>query len=177
MVDGVEIPTRVLGRLGAVAAAGQLAVRPCGPRVRLAAGQHRVVLQSTEQFQPVSLALTAVGPSPPVTRSRLLRVVSSDDTRVVLDVGAGEDAIVSVPQNINAGWVATVDGVELEPIVVDGWAQGWLLPSDLSGEVELAIAPQRGYLVGLVGGLVLLGLVLLWGPGSALRRRRPVASL
>ena len=171
VVDGIEIPTRVLGRLGAVAAAGQLAVRPCGPRVRLAAGQHRVVLQSTEQFQPVSLALTAVGPSPPVTRSRLLRVVSSDDTRHVLDVGSGEEAILSMPQNFNKGWIARVDGRELEPVQVDGWAQGWLLPEDTSGEVELTFEPQRGYLITLIAGLVLLGLVLLWAAWVALRTR------
>ncbi|MET0524776.1 MAG: alpha-(1-_3)-arabinofuranosyltransferase family protein [Nocardioides sp.] len=171
VVDGIEVPTRVEGRIGAVAAAGQLAVRPCGPRIRLAAGQHRLELRSTEQFQPVALTLAAVGPHPSVSRSRLLRVVDSEDTRHVLDVGPGQEAILSMPQNFNEGWTARVDGDELEPIQVDGWAQGWVLPEDTSGEVVLDFQPQRGYLVTLVAGLVLLGLVLLWAAWLALRHR------
>ena len=170
VVDGIEVPTRVQGRIGAVAAAGQLAVRPCGPRIRLAAGQHRLELRSTEQFQPVALTLTAVGPHRGLPL-RLLRVVDSDDTRHVLDVGPGEEAILSMPQNFNGGWIARVDGDELEPIQVDGWAQGWVLPEDMSGEVVLDFQPQRGYLVTLIAGLVLLGLVLLWAAWLALRHR------
>lgn len=181
-VDGRAIPTKVTGNVGAVVSAGQLAVRPCGKGGRgpvdLDAGAHRVRLLSTEQFQPVSLGLTPVdrpeGADGDGRRSRTVRLVAADDTRVVLDVDAGEDAIVSAPHNVNAGWVATVDGHELEPIVVDGWAQGWLLPEDLSGEVELTYAPQRGYLTGLVAGLVLLALVLLWAAvilGAGLARR------
>ncbi len=171
VVDGIEYPTRVEGRIGAVIAAGQLAVRPCGPSIRLAAGQHRVALRSTEQFQPVSFSLTAVGPTTSVTRSRLLRLVSSDNTRQVLDVGPGEEAILSTPQSFNKGWTARVDGDELEPVQVDGWAQGWVLPEDTSGEVVLSFEPQRGYVVTLIGGLVLLGLVLLWAAWVLLRNR------
>jgi arabinofuranan 3-O-arabinosyltransferase len=171
VVDGIEVPTRVEGRIGAVAAAGQLAVRPCGPRIRLAAGQHRLELRSTEQFQPVALTLGAVGPNPSVSRSRLLRVVDSDDTRHVLEVGQGEESILSMPQNFNEGWTARVDGDELEAVKVDGWAQGWVLPEDTSGEVVLDFQPQRGYLVTLIAGLVLLALVLLWAAWIALRHR------
>ncbi len=183
-IDGREIATKVTGNVGAVVSAGQLAVRPCrrdgrGP-VDLSAGEHRVRLLSTEQFQPVSLALTPVerpeGAHGDGERSRGVRLVSAEDTRVVLEVDDGEDAIISAPHNANAGWVATVDGHELEPILVDGWAQGWLLPADLAGEVELTYAPQGGYRAGLVGGLVLLGLVLLWALAilavDVVRRRR-----
>ena len=64
-----------------------------------------------------------------------------------------------------------MDGRELEPIQVDGWSQGWVLPEDTSGEVELTFEPQRGYLITLIAGLVLLGLVLLWAARVALRNR------
>lgn len=167
VVDGEVLDTSVEGLLGDVVAAGQLAVQPCdedGP-ISLDAGEHRIELRSTEQFQPVGLTLDAVGGGAAAERepdrSRDVRLVSSADTRVRLEVGAGEEAVLSAPHNVNAGWVATVDGRELERITVDGWAQGWVLPADVAGEVSLDYAPQRGYLVGLLGGLVLLALVLL----------------
>ncbi len=177
MVDGAEHPTRVHGRLGAVTAAGQLAVRPCEGRIELTEGEHRVQLRSTEQFQPVSMALKAAGPKTAVDRSRLVRVESSEDCRHVLVIGPGEEAILSMPQSFNRGWSARVDGKELEPVQVDGWAQGWVLPEDTAGEVVLTFDPQRGYLITLIAGLVLLGLVLLWAGWVGLRTRleRPEA--
>ena len=171
VVDGIEYPTRVNGRIGAVTAAGQLAVTPCEGRIELSEGEHRVELRSTEQFQPVSMALKAAGPRAAVDRSRLLRVESSGDTRHVLEVGPGEEAILSMPQSFNRGWSARVDGEELEPVQVDGWAQGWVLPEDTAGEVVLTFDPQRGYLITLIAGLVLLGLVLLWAAWVGLRTR------
>ncbi|WP_408899208.1 alpha-(1-_3)-arabinofuranosyltransferase family protein [Nocardioides sp. R1-1] len=182
VVDGRTVDTRVDGLLGDVVAAGQLALEPCdgtGP-LRLSPGEHRVELRSTEQFQPVNLTLDSVDggaePERGPARSRSVRLLSASDTRVRLEVGAGESALLSSPHNVNAGWVATVDGRELERITVDGWAQGWLLPADAAGEVELTFAPQRGYLVALVAGLGLLGAVLLAALGillaGALRRLR-----
>lgn len=185
VVDGRVVNTRVHGFLGDVVAAGQLAVEPCdrsGP-LHLTAGKHRVALRSTGQFQPVGLTLDAVGsgaePARVRPRSRTVRLVSSADTRVRLDVGPGQDAILSSPHNVNVGWVATVEGRELERITVDGWAHGWRLPAGTSGEVELVYAPQRGYLVVLVAGLGVLGAVLLAAVGilvsGAVRRRRAPA--
>lgn len=153
VVDGRQVATRVSGTIGDVVGDGELAVHPCGVRRwRLAAGVHRVRLLSTEQFQPVELGLLPTRASAPV---------------------AGAGTILSEPANINPGWTATVDGRPLTPIAVDGWAQGWLRPAGTSGQVVLSFTPQQGYVAGLVGGLVLLGLVLLAGcwvlvrPGAA----------
>ena len=169
VVDGEVVETRVEGFVGDVVAAGQLAVVPCADeaQIRLDAGEHRVQLLSTEQFQPVGLTLDAVGAGADAERaperSRDIRLLSSSETRVRLDVGPGEEAVLSAPHNVNAGWVAEIDGHELEPLLVDGWAQGWVVPEDLAGEVELVYAPQRSYLVVLITGLALLAGVLLWG--------------
>ncbi|GAA3822183.1 alpha-(1-_3)-arabinofuranosyltransferase domain-containing protein [Nocardioides panacisoli] len=168
VVDGRRYPTRVRGSIGAVIAAGQLAVGPCGRtphRLDLGPGRHRVRLLSTEQFGPVAMVLRSGGDpaSRAVERSRSLEIRSTSGTRVVLDVGPGQTAIVSAPFNENEGWEASVDGRRLEPITVDGWAQGFVIPAGVSGTVVLTFGPQRSYLVGLIVGLVLLGLVLLWG--------------
>ncbi|HJQ07160.1 MAG TPA: alpha-(1-_3)-arabinofuranosyltransferase family protein [Nocardioides sp.] len=163
VVDGHRVETRVSGTIGDVVADGELAVHPCGVRRwRLAAGVHRVQLLSTEQFQPVALGLLPTRATPaPDGRSRTISVVSSTDTRTVLQVGPGADAIISAPFNVNAGWTATVGGHTLAPLTVDGWAQGWRIPAGTSGRVVLSFTPQQGYVAGLVAGLVLLALVLL----------------
>ncbi|WP_205474580.1 alpha-(1-_3)-arabinofuranosyltransferase family protein [Nocardioides sp. SYSU D00038] len=160
-IDGRRYPTRVRGPLGAVTANGQLAVKLCGPSLELEEGEHRVRLLSTPQFQPVALTLRAIADRPAVARSRLLVERSTSDTRHVLEVGPGEDAILSTPQSFNAGWVARAGDRVLEPLQVDGWSQGWRLPADVSGRVVLTFDPQPGYLRTLVAGLVVLGLVLL----------------
>lgn len=162
-VDGRAVETRVEGLIGDVVAAGQLAVVPCGTdEVELPAGEHRVRLTSTEQFQPVALTLAAGrGDRDSHLRSRDVELLSRSDTRVRLRITAGEEAILSAPHNVNDGWRARVGGREVEPITVDGWAQGWIVPAGVAGEVELDYAPQRGYVVGLVAGLVLLGGILL----------------
>ncbi|GAB3859264.1 alpha-(1-_3)-arabinofuranosyltransferase [Nocardioides maradonensis] len=141
VVDGRQVATRVSGTIGDVVGDGELAVHPCGVRRwRLAAGVHRVRLLSTEQFQPVELGLLPTrAPAP----------------------AAGAGTVISEPVNINPGWTATVGGRRLTPIAVDGWSQGWLRPAGTPGPVALSFTPQRGYVAGLVGGLVLLGLVLL----------------
>jgi len=176
VVDGQEIRTRVSGQIGSVVAKGQLAVEPCGVRGRIAldAGQHRVELRSTAQFQPVALKLDSVEEPAPVERSRSLEVVAESETRRVVRVGAGEAAILSLPQSFNVGWAATVDGRTLTPLQVDGWSQGWLVPEDVAGDVVLTYEPQRAYVVLLIAGLVVMGLVVLAGAGiGVVTRLRP----
>ena len=153
-------------------AAGQLAVRPCGGRIRLTEGEHRVELRSTEQFQPVSIALTAAGPNAPVepVPPGAGGVVRRHPARARRRTGRGGDPLDAAelqPGLDRRAWTAQ----ELDPVQVDGWAQGWVLPEDTSGEVVLTFEPQRGYLITLIAGLVLLGLVLLWAAWVGLRTR------
>ena len=173
VVDGRTIKTRVDGQIGSVVSKGQLAVRPCGVkgRIDLAPGEHRVALLSTAQFQPVELKLDSITDPEPVERSRSLDVLEEGDTRRVLRVGAGEEAILSLPQSFNVGWTAWLDGIELSPLQVDGWSQGWLVPEDAAGEVVLTYEPQRPYLVLLVGGLAVLAVIVLAGVVTAVTTR------
>ncbi len=159
--------TRVAGVMGDVAAAGQLAVVPCGRRdIRLDGGTARVQIRSTSQFQPVSISLVPVEGLTPVAKDtsfrRLTSVTDSAD-RQTLRLGAGGAGLLTTTRNFNPGWRATLDGTELRVQRVDGWAQGWQVPSGQGGRLVVEFAPQRPYVVGLVGGLVLAGLVLLAG--------------
>ena len=77
--------------------------------------------------------------------------------------------IIAGYENANPGWVAEQQGVALEPVVIDGWRQGWRT----SGEPEPVtahFAPGTTYRWSLaVGMLALLGLLA----GLATGRRRP----
>jgi arabinofuranan 3-O-arabinosyltransferase len=169
VVDGEVVPTRVEGQVGAVVAKGQLAVEPCGVRGRIAldAGEHRVELRSTAQFQPVELKLDSVDDDGDVERSRTLDVLQQGETERVVRVGAGEQAILSLPQSFNVGWTARLDGAVLTPLQVDGWSQGWVVPQDAAGEVVITYDPQQPYLVLLLGGLAVAGAIVLAGAATA----------
>jgi arabinofuranan 3-O-arabinosyltransferase len=174
LVDGRRMPTRVSGFLGSISSAGRLAVLPCGKKVSLTPGEHRIQLASTQQFQPVEMSLTARQTEASATPSRALTVLTSSRDRQRVRISSGRSAIVSASRNFNKGWVAEIGGKRLTPIEVDGWSQGWLLPAASSGVLHVSFAPQAGYHKNLVIGLVLLGLVLLSALAVLLlRRARP----
>jgi arabinofuranan 3-O-arabinosyltransferase len=81
-----------------------------------------------------------------------------------------EPTLLVVPENVNPGWVATLDGGRLETRVVDGWQQGYLLPAGPAAEVRLEFEPGSTYRAALVAGaagVVLLLAVLLVPARSA----------
>lgn len=162
-VDGKRYQTRVDGFVGDVVSAGPLRVLPCFPTVAIPAGEHRVRIASTEQFQPVSARLVSTRsqrpPGPNTIRS--LRTVEDGATRQELRVGSGPASVLSTTRNFNAGWAATLDGRPLRTIRVDGWAQGWRLPEGDGGRIVISYGPQASYLVLLLGGLAFAGIALL----------------
>ncbi|WP_433681444.1 alpha-(1-_3)-arabinofuranosyltransferase [Nocardia sp. CA-119907] len=85
--------------------------------------------------------------------------------------------LLALPLSTNVGWRATAaDGSALEPIVVNGWQQGWLLPdaeSTPSGPITVSFPIDRWYRLSIFGGLLLLiPLILLAIPRT---RRTPTA--
>lgn len=176
-VDGRRYRTRATGPLGNIASGGPLTIVPCEGPVRMSAGTHRVQVAATLQFGPVSATLTptegGVTSRGDVTR-RSVEVLEQEDSRQVVRLGPGPGAVLATGRNINAGWVARLDGEVLPVQRVDGWAQGWIVPAGAGGEVEVSYAPEESYVAILLGGLVvtaavlLLALVLL-----ALTRLRP----
>ncbi|MEV0028844.1 alpha-(1-_3)-arabinofuranosyltransferase [Nocardia sp. NPDC050793] len=106
-------------------------------------GRADVVVAPTELFSVDRLRLnrTDFEPTAPATDLRLL----------------------VLPLSTNVGWEAhTADGRSLEPIVVNGWQQAWLLPVDAQGPITISFPVDRWYRLGIFGGLLLLvPLVLL----------------
>jgi GT2 family glycosyltransferase len=97
-------------------------------------------------------------------------VVASDEIDARGTVPAGADGRILVLSELaDEGWSATLDGSPLEPVVFDGWAQGFVLGSD-GGELDLTHQGTRraGVLLIQLGAVVLA--VVLALPG--MRRER-----
>jgi arabinofuranan 3-O-arabinosyltransferase len=77
--------------------------------------------------------------------------------------------LLTVHENVNAGWRATLGGRELQRITVDGWQQGYVVPAGAPGVVHLVYTPDRWYRLGLAAGLLAALLVL---GGALLPERR-----
>ncbi|WP_435741479.1 alpha-(1-_3)-arabinofuranosyltransferase domain-containing protein [Nocardioides sp. SYSU DS0663] len=134
--------------------------------VALASGTVEVVAARSEAADVASVVLTSEtdpGPRPAPVPAGL--DVTGPVERTLLP--AGNDAVVTMRENANAGWVASQDGDELEPVVLDGWQQGFVV--DGAEPVTVRFAPDRIYRLGLVaGGVAVLGLLaVVW-----LTRRR-----
>jgi arabinofuranan 3-O-arabinosyltransferase len=84
------------------------------------------------------------------------------DRREVQVPPASSSRLLVVPESINPGWIARdAAGTRLEPVTVNGWQQGWVVPAGTSGTVTLSFDSNRPYRAGLIGGLALLPLLAL----------------
>jgi arabinofuranan 3-O-arabinosyltransferase len=177
-VNGKLVPTQVTGTFADLLTARPMRFTACKP-VKLAAGSNRVVEPAADLFdiQDVVLSssaararLSAAGPA-----ARPARVLAWTSQRRTIRVATAVRSFLVVPQNVNAGWQATLGGRRLRPVRLDGWEQAWLLPAGSSGTVTLTYLPNTIYQRALAGGLaalVLLGLLAL----RVGRRRGQVAA-
>ncbi|KAA1429048.1 alpha-(1-_3)-arabinofuranosyltransferase domain-containing protein [Nocardioides antri] len=165
-LDGEEIATRVTGTMADVVNGSPLALEACDERtgkraeVDLRAGEHRLHATPTAAFDVVDLVATDRRASSRTTE-RKVRIEAWGSTERTAVVEAGDESLLSLPENFNDGWVAEVDGEELTPVRVDGWQQGWILPAGERTTVELRYQPQTTYDVILPLGLVASGSLLL----------------
>jgi arabinofuranan 3-O-arabinosyltransferase len=102
-------------------------------------------------------------------------VLSQARTRLTARIETTSPQIVSFGQSINRGWKATLrtadDTIDLgAPFVVQGYANGWLVPE--SGDLVLEWTPQRFVMGSLLISLIsAIGLIVV-----ALGRRRQMGS-
>ena len=166
-LSGRVVPTAVEGRLADIAAGRPVALRACDT-VRLGSGQVRVSLSASAEFAPHTLGLRT-GAADVTTGATPLDWAEKGETSRSLLVPAADTArVLTVPENQNDGWAATLRGRHLESIRLDGWKQGWVVPAGEGGTVQLSFTPQRPFLAGLAAGLLGALVVVL----AALRRPR-----
>jgi arabinofuranan 3-O-arabinosyltransferase len=165
-IDGQQVDTRVHGTMADVVNGTPLRLVGCGPAsVTLDEGQHRLRTPSNAEFQVIQVAGVPMDSRRgDLSRARLAKIVRWGETQREAEVTAGGETLLSLPENFNPGWVATVDGTELRALRVDGWQQAWLLPASEERErVEFEYRPQRAYAAVLNVGLGSSGVLLLAG--------------
>ncbi len=173
LVEGVSVPTRVAGPRSAAYGLGSLAYEACAP-VRMSGPEGRVAVEPWGGFVPERLLLTRSDRATPTeSPARSVEVGRISVGRLSAVVGPGAQALFTIPQNVNLGWRATLDRRPLDPVTVDGWKQGFVVPEGSGGRVSVTFAPDAPYRWGLLSGLVLVLLIV----GSALvpTRRRATA--
>jgi arabinofuranan 3-O-arabinosyltransferase len=180
-LNGVALPTSVTGTLGDYLAGAALPLRVCDPfdpaadadAIDLVAGEHRLRTEPSPHFVVQDAALRLAGLPPPATRTRDTTVRRWEPTSRTLSVAPGDEAVLVVAENANAGWRATLDGVELSTLRVDGWQQAWSLPAGNGGLVTMEFTPDRSYRQRLAVGAVTASLVVLLALLPARGRRPP----
>ncbi|EOD64071.1 coagulation factor 5/8 type [Amycolatopsis vancoresmycina DSM 44592] len=173
-LDGLDYRTSVQGTLSDITAHRPLELRMCRDSeggVALPAGGHELRTDRSESFVVQDLWLRPVhaAATPPVHRA--VQVGEWAATARSVTVAPGAEAVLAVPENANAGWVATLDGKQLTRTRVDGWQQAWIVPAGPGGVVSLTFTPDAHYRLSLLIGAIAV-LVLLVGVVWPVRRRR-----
>ncbi|MGW5470000.1 glycosyltransferase family 2 protein [Streptomyces chartreusis] len=99
------------------------------------------------------------------------QAVAAGPVEIHTTVPAGSDGrVLRLADSVDDGWTATLDGKELTPTTVDGWAQGFELPAE-GGRLDVTYDDPIGHTVWLwAQGFLALVLVVMALPG----RRRDV---
>ena len=144
-VNGAAVSARVSGSAQDALARRELSLSGCEQVVSDADGLRIETASRPLGLDLDQLVLRSPRPiaAPPPTPS--VEVRRHDDTSYSLRVPAlADDAWLVLGQSHNDGWSASVDGVDLgDPVLIDGFANGWRLEAGDERSVELRWTPQR----------------------------------
>ncbi|MBO1336849.1 alpha-(1-_3)-arabinofuranosyltransferase family protein [Streptomyces sp. VRA16 Mangrove soil] len=173
VIDGTAHRTSVKGTVADLTERRPVTVTLCDG-LDLSAGPH-----TFDTARGGALALTTVtltgadaadaAKATPTSRDLTVRDWLGD--RRTVQVGSGEATYLTMYENANDGWQATLDGKKLTALRLDGWQQAWLVPEGAGGTVKLSYEPATTYDAGLIGAAVALATLV----GLALWRRREIA--
>jgi arabinofuranan 3-O-arabinosyltransferase len=158
----------VEGSLARALTGRALAVRPCGSAtVALPAGPTRLTAEPGSFAVADTIDLVRQGSAAATAESIPVRR-DGRDAPTEATLGDRDSAtVLTIPQNFNAAWSATMDGHRLTPQRVDGWKQGWLVPAGAAAVVHFDVPSdttyRAGLLVGAGGLLAVLGVALVAG--------------
>ena len=166
-IDGSPARVAVSGAAADALARRELQVTGCEP-VDVIGGEALIVTSDGRStgIDIDQLVLRSKRPVGRVAPARPVETVRHSDVRLTVDVPAADhDRWLVLGQSDNAGWRATVDGRDLgDAIVVDGFANAWLVPAGEVWVVDLEWMPQRlvDKAVAISGLMLLVTLGLVW---------------
>ncbi|MFF0270757.1 alpha-(1-_3)-arabinofuranosyltransferase [Kribbella sp. NPDC004536] len=164
-IDGVSADTRVTATLRDLLQRRPVTYTSCGKdsEISIPPGRHAVDALAGGGFVPIETVLSKPGwderPAAGILPVAIERASPVELTAAV--PAAGEQSILTVTQNFNAGWEAhDTAGHKLTPIRVGGWQQGWIVPAGPEQVVTARFVPDRTYRACLlIGSLTLLLMV------------------
>lgn len=171
-VGKAVIKTRISASPADLRSGSQIEAAQCKEQnVDLREGENRIRVTGTEAFRPVSLALGDRVEAPVLGSAK---PGSCGATNRTVTTSGGDRQLLTVTENFNKGWETDVR--RAQPVVVNGWQQGWELPRGMADDdVALTYAPNSLYRAGLVAGGALLVILLI--VTAALVRRSPMSLL
>ncbi|RMH74939.1 MAG: discoidin domain-containing protein, partial [Actinomyces sp.] len=173
-VDGRPVSVRITGAAADAVARRGLALTSCEP---VPVDPSDVLVETAPGADTGldidQLVFRSPRPVPAGAVPAPVEVVERDDTTLVVDVTPADEARwLVLGQSHNAGWTARLaDGTDLgEPVVLDAFANAWLLPAGTGGRVTLRWTPQRVVDAALAASALAVLITLLVAARS---RRRP----
>ncbi len=174
-LDGRPLRVRLTGTAADALARRALGVESCGPAVQLSAGPHRLeAVAGTHSGIDLDRLVFDSGATPvatPAATTATVHLGAQSATSLDGTLDAPTDTWLVLGESWNPGWTASVGGRDLgAPVLIDGYANGWLVPAGTSGAIHLRWTPQRSVTVSLWISLVA---VLLTTALAILARNRP----
>ncbi|MGW0162273.1 alpha-(1-_3)-arabinofuranosyltransferase domain-containing protein [Mycobacterium sp. NPDC003323] len=160
---GQFVQTSIRTTAGALLDNAPIAAKPCQSEpMSLPAGQQELLVSPGEAFvvDGITLATAQAGDVRSAAMSPAHTGAWDADHREIDVPDSDRERVVVVPESVNPGWIAhTEDGSALQPVTVNGWQQGWVVPAGTEGTVTLSFPSNTPYRIGLFGGLALLPLL------------------
>ena len=177
LVDGTLVPTRASLTRDELFGLGSGTWSACEPVQFDGGDRHEVEVGTWQGMAARSAVLrsgTSTAPGGAVPTSVPPNRSGSGWSAEVAPVDGAR--LLVLDQNANAGWAARLGGTQLQPQVVDGRRQGFVVPAGASGELAISFGPDGAH-----RALLLLGFVLASGlvvtALSGLRGRGPLAAV
>ena len=187
-IDGLAVPVRVSGSAADALARRELRVEGCGPAA-LEPPESVITTAPGSRTGFDIDQLVFEGPRPaaaPTEGAGGVNAVRHNDTAYTVRVPPRDTARwLVLGQSHNQGWHASVDGTDLgPPTVIDGFANGWLLPAGEAAVVELRWTPQWlvDWALRLSALAVIAAVLIAWRgrpdrPGPARARSEPASPM
>ena len=177
-VDGRVYQTSVSGTIGELSQYLPLQVRLCSPGGTLSfgAGRHMLTTATPGTFAVTDLSLTSIGPAPKTAAasgaSRAVTIRSWQPDQRQLSIGPGAASYLEVHENYNPGWAAALNGQKLTPVRLDGWQQGFIVPTGPGGTITLSFRPTAAYHLVLAASMLAVAILLAITAWSFIGRPR-----
>jgi arabinofuranan 3-O-arabinosyltransferase len=168
------VQTAVSTTVDVLASGRPIPARPCDTTpIALRPGSQELLISPGPAFVADGIELNgplAASLTPATTTPAEIGAWSADHREITVTRSASARVLV-VPESVNPGWVAhTPGGTTLNPVTVNGWQQGWVLPAGERGPITLSFPADRVYRSWLAAGLALLPVLLLLALIPARRR-------